>query len=201
MLTHADSGAAAHTAFSAIRAKFNQLQRTLEDDLVPVVARAGAFLSGEMSKLDLALAFQDLGFSTALDGLAALNYELQLVVNDYVSALASLASPLIDSYLAWTEFRFPSLTVENVRSLELVKALALINDTVLEGMLASLETDLETSLTGLITESYSRLRAPVDAMKDAIIKPVTALHRDLLALQQDLHEYSQSTVTDTDFFM
>ena len=89
----------------------------------------------------------------------------------------------------------------NVYELELVKESNQINDSRMQDLVDNLKDDLIENFLTLINETYDRLTAPVQEMKESITKPVDDVIVKLKELKQDLHDYRVSTLMDADFFM
>ena len=85
--------------------------------------------------------------------------------------------------------------------MELVKESSHINDSRIQDLVDNLKDNLSENFLILINETYDRLTAPVQEMKESITAPADDVIVKLKELQQGLHDYRVSTLMDADFFM
>ena len=137
------------------------------NNISPVVDTAQAYLQDNATKGNLAEAFNKLAFVRSVEVIDGINTDLLSVLKNYESSLRQSKDKLRKGYQNLLHLTLPILNNYNVYELEIVKAAAAIDDTEMQDLVRSLESDLET-LTRLVEVIYDRLSEPVKELRGTI---------------------------------
>ena len=163
----------------------------------PTVKLGSDYVSGNITKVELAEAFAAAHFTKAIQDLADCNADLVDTAKDFTNAILKGRDRLVSMYDELFDLKLPILNRFTVNQLELVKQAEILNDSRMENIVDSLQYDIEENLIELIKETYNRLMNPTEAFTE----PVEDLIEKIENFVEDLKEYKASTKMNTEFFM
>ena len=153
------------------------------------------YVSGNITKVELAKAFTAPYFTKAIQDLNGWNLDLEYIRKDYINAMVKGRERLVYVYDKLLDLKPPILNTFIVDQLELVKKVNVLNDSRMDKKVDNLQ--FEKNLIELIRETYNRLMDPIDAFTE----PVNDVLEKIENFVEDLKEYKASTEINTEFFM
>ena len=187
--------------YASLTTLFNNLFKEVMQKIEPAVNMAGFYLQNNITKINLAKEFEAPSFTKAVGDLADYNKQLVDVAKDFTDEMVKGKDKLETAYQQLFHLKLPVFNDYNVYRLQLVEDAAALNDSVWENLIGSLDEDLESSLTLMVTEAYERLMTPVEDLRTRLMEPVEELLVQVEDLDASLKEYKQATKMSTQFFM
>ena len=180
---------------------YNLLLKDVEENLIQAAEMTEKYLKEEITKLTLAEFFPSHNFKEIMSNIASLNNEMKYYVKDYGEKMSLSDNVLRTGYEDLLKLKLPVLNEVNVYDLKLVRKTQELNDSVLEGFVEGLKSEVNTSLTQLVGETYTRLMEPIENLTHAVTGPLDDILVQNTPLQQRLADYAESTKMDTEFYM
>ena len=183
--------------FGSLTKLFNKLHHEVLHKIQPTVQLGYDYVSGKITKVELAEAFVAAHFTKAIQDLADCNADLVDIAKDFTNAILKGRDRLVFVYDELFDLKLPVLNAFTVNLLGLVKQAKVLNDSRIENIVDRLQFDIEENLIELIRETYNRLMNPTAAFTE----PVKDLIGKIENFVEDLKEYKASTKMNIEFFM
>ena len=196
-----DQKDAAFRQFKSLTDLFNKLYKEVIHKINPAVDMATQYVSGNGTKMALSAKFETPFFTKAEEDLSDINKDLVGVIKDYTEEMTIGFDKMKKAYQGLFKPKLPVVNTYNVHQLALVQSASQVNDTLMQDLINSLESNMEENINTVITETYQRVMKPVQALDKTIADPVDDILSQIAALREALKIYKESTQMNTVFFM
>ena len=180
---------------------YNTLHNNYKENIVSVLTKAQDYLLGNITKTKLHMLLEQNTFTVKQDDLLELNADLNEDAKYLIEKVEYIKNSLTNVYNRIVQVKLSILTTRNVRELKMVQLAEDIDDARMQELMESLKHSLNPALPDLVQLTFQRILGAMNEVKEEIIKPMEDLIEEVKALSKSLHEYKESTIMDTNFFM
>ena len=173
--------------FGTLTKLFNKLHHEVLHKIEPIVKLGSDYISGKVTKGELAEPFVTAHFTKAIQDLADCNADLVDIAKDYTNSMVKGRDLFVFMYDELFDLKLPILNTFTVNQLELVKKAKQLNDSRMQEIVDTLQFDIEGNRLMNLADAFT------ESVNDAIEK--------IQNLAEDLNEYKAATKMNTDFFM
>ena len=180
---------------------YSALYKIYNENILPTLAKAGDYLLGNITKKKLHRLLEQGTFTMGKDDLLDFNADLNEDIKYFIENVQNAEESMVKAYEQLVQLKIPILTTHNVYNLLMVQLVKDVNDARMQEILESLKHCLDTGLVSLVRLTFQRILDSVNEVKEEIVKPMEDLMGEIKVLRNSLHEYEESTIIDSNFFM
>ena len=187
--------------FDSLTDGFTMIFTNYNDNIVPVVQQVQGYLEGNTTKRKLRRIFEQSKFLIGLEDLLDNNANFIKCGENFMEEVETILEKVEITYKNLVHLKTAILTPYGVYKLQMVQLFGEVKDAHMQDAFNALKDGLDPALPRLVRLTLEGFKDAWDELKDELTERINDLVDEVNGFRDNLLEYEQSTVMNTDFFM